>query len=808
MDSATGKLFDEARELLRNGALDEAARRYADILRSDSANADALYYLAQVNCRQGRLDEGIALVQRALAIDSRQARAHNLLGLALSRLGQAQAALASFDAAIAVDPKHADAHGNRADALAALGRRQEAVASYDRAIALAPGSFANWCNRGVVLYELRRFAEAVQSFERAGAIDPSDGQTHFNRGNALSGLARYEDALAAFEAALAVDPHYTDALYNRGCLLSKLKRYDDAVACFERLLTISPQHTNAVGELVNCHLLACDWDNLARNTGRLEAALADEQSIISPFTLLGLDVEPRRLRDCNARFVAHQTRAAQAFVHRPETSRSGKLRIAYLGDFNRHPVSYLTAGLFELHDRTRFDVTGMAFGPDDGSDIRARIARSFDRFIDASSLSDHDAPQVLHDLGIDIAVDLVGHTENARPGVLARRPAPIQVSYLGYLATMSADYIDYVIADPIVLPADRQPFYSEAIVHLPDCFMVHDPRQAVPRKLSRADAGLPQNGFVFCSFNHSYKIREPVFDAWMRLLRDVQGSVLWLLGANERAVANLRRAAAKRSVDPARLIFAGRVDLAEHLDRQRLADLFLDTVPYNGGATASAALWAGIPLVTCLGTSLVGRMAASMLHAAGLPELVAANLTDYVALAAALARDPTPLQSLRHTLEQSRLSQPLFDTDRFRRHLEAAYATGSAPNSRRRSPSRRALERRVHDKRKGPAHGRAFDHRDALRTGAHGWTFGMNQGDGNFGPCEMRAVVAFDQERRPAADIDVPCPAHRLVERLKFLEQHAILLQRRDCIRAARTAVNAIGHGISPPSVGLVPAFR
>ena len=236
----------------------------------------------------------------------------------------------------------------------------------------------------------------------------------------------------------------------------------------------------------------------------------------------------------------------QAFAHRPATRRRDKLRIAYLGDFNRHPVSYLTAGLFECHDRARFELTGMAFGPDDGSDIRTRIAQSFDHFIDASSLSDDDAAQALHDLGIDIAVDLVGHTENARPGVLARRPAPIQVSYLGYLATMGADFIDYVVADPIVLPFDRQPFYSEAIVHLPDCFMVHDRRQAVPRTLTRADVGLPRDGFVFCSFNHSYKIREPVFDAWMQLLRNVPGSVLWLLGANEHAVANLRRAAAQR----------------------------------------------------------------------------------------------------------------------------------------------------------------------------------------------------------------------------------------------------------------------
>jgi protein O-GlcNAc transferase len=675
MDSTTGRLLEEARALLRNGALNDVAERCAAVLRDDPTNADALYFLAQVNCRQNRLDDGIALARRAVASDPKHARAHNLLGLALIRTGQAPAALASFDAAVAADLALADAHGNRADALAELGRMQDAVESYDRAIALDPASFANWCNRGAALYELRRFSDAVQSFERAGAIDPADAQLHFNRGNALAGLARYDDALAAFDAALALAPQHLDALYNRGCLLSKLERFDDAVACFERLLAIAPQHPHAVGELINCHLMACDWDRLARDAGRLDAALSDLRCILPPHTLLGLDVDPAHLRDANARFVTHRTRAAQPFTHSRSSRRAGKLRIAYLGDFNRHPVSYLVAGLFECHDRARFDLTGMAFGPDAGSEIRTRIAGSFDRFIDASTLPDQDAAQALRDLDVDIAIDLVGHTENARPGVLARRPAPIQVSYLGYLATMAADYIDYIVADPIVLPLDWQPFYREAIVHLPDCFMVHDRRQAVPRTLTRADAGLPPDGFVFCSFNHSYKIRAPVFDTWMQLLRNVPGSVLWLLAPNEHATANLRQAAAKRLVDPAQLIFAGRVPLEQHLDRQRLADLFLDTVPYNAGATASAALWAGVPLVTCRGDSLVGRMAASMLHAVGLPELVTANLPDYIALAETLARDPSRLHALRRALDTRKLSQPLFDTARFTQHLEAAYIT-------------------------------------------------------------------------------------------------------------------------------------
>lgn len=675
MDSAIGTLFEEARALLRNGALDDAAQRYAEILRRDPANAAALYYLAQVTCRQDRLADGITLARRALAIDPRHARAHNLIGLALSRSGQAQDALASFDAAIAADPALADAHGNRADALAELGRKQEAIESYDRAIALDPRSFANWCNHGVALYELRRFAEAVQSFERAGAIDPGDAQVHFNRGNALIALAHYEEALAAFEAALAIQPNNVDALYNRGCLLSKFKRFDEASAAFERVLTLEPRHPRAVGELVHSQLMACDWDGLACSRQQLDAALADGRSILPPFTLLSLGVEARQMRSCNARFAALTIGPLQSFPRRPAPTSATKLRIAYVGDFNRHPVSYLTAGVFARHDRARFEVIGMAFGRDDGSEIRARLKRSFDSFVDAASLADEEAARWLHEQGVDIAVDLVGYTENTRPGVLGRRPAPIQVSYLGYFATLGTDAADYIIADPIVLPFDQQPLYSEAIVHLPDGFMVQDDAPAPPRKLSRADAGLPGDGFVFCSFNHSHKIRAPMFDAWMQLLRSVPGSVLWLLGANDHAVANLRRAAAARSVDPARLVFAPRVERPEHLDRQRLADLFLDTLPCNAGATASDALSAGVPLVTCLGATAVGRMAASMLSAVGLPELVAANLTDYVALAQALARDPARLQALRQRLEQNRAARRPFDPARFTRHIEAAYVT-------------------------------------------------------------------------------------------------------------------------------------
>jgi predicted O-linked N-acetylglucosamine transferase (SPINDLY family) len=332
--------------------------------------------------------------------------------------------------------------------------------------------------------------------------------------------------------------------------------------------------------------------------------------------------------------------------------------------------------LFELHDRARFEILGISFGPDDNSDMRARLVRAFDQFHDVQSESDLDVAKLLNELQVDIAVDLNGHTRYARPGILAHRPAPVQASYLGYPGTMGAAFIDYVIADKVVLPFDQQPFYTEKIVHLPECYQVnHSDRKIAARTPRRQEAGLPHEGFVFCCFNNSYKIAPPVFDVWMRLLRAVEGSVLWLVQDNSGAVQNLRKEAAARGIDPERVVFAGRVGMEEYLARYRLADVFLDTLPYNAHGTASDALWMGLPVLTCGGAAFAGRVATSLLHAARVPELATSDLAEYEALALRLASDAPLLRGIRHRLERNRSTCPLFDTDRFRRHIENAYTT-------------------------------------------------------------------------------------------------------------------------------------
>jgi protein O-GlcNAc transferase len=352
-----------------------------------------------------------------------------------------------------------------------------------------------------------------------------------------------------------------------------------------------------------------------------------------------------------------------------------RIRLGYFSaDFHGHATSYLMAELFEVHDRARFDVTAFSFGPEDDGDVRQRLAASFERFIDVRNETDHAVAALARKLEIDIAVDLKGFTVDGRTGIFARRAAPIQVGYLGFPGSMGADYFDYLVADRVVIPPAERQFFSEKIVYLPDSYQVNDRKRPIAgRTPTRAQAGLPENGFVFCCFNNNHKITPAMFACWMRLLARVEGSVLWLLEDNAVAAANLLREAAARAIDPQRLVFAGRMPLPEHLARHRLADLFLDTLPYNAHTTASDALWAGLPLVTCLGDTFAGRVAASLVNAVRLPELVAATPQAYEHLALELARDPEKLAAIKRKLARHRLTTPLFDTVRFARHIEAAF---------------------------------------------------------------------------------------------------------------------------------------
>lgn len=691
------QVLQRAFALYRHRRLVEAEGLYREILETNPDQADALHMLGVIELERGRCEQAAKLIGAALRVAPNVAGAHFHLGLALAALGRHADALASFDNALALAPGLAVGHYRRGNALQKLGRLDEAVASYQRALAVEPDHVETLNNCGLVLSSLHRQAEALACFDKALALKSDNVFAHNNRGLALAKLGRHAEAVASYDKALALMPGYANALYNRGNARRRLGRLVEAIADYDAVLTIAPAHAHAPGALTEAAMHDCDWRRIATLLESLHAGMRAGRLTIAPLALLGLDLEPQQQAAGIHKYVREEIGAGPRTAWSGARRRPDKLRVAYLSsDFREHAVSHLTAELYERHDRRRFEVIGVSFGPDDSSAMRRRLVAAFDRFHDVRLEGDRQIADLLRAIEVDIAVDLNGHTESARPGILARRPAPVQATWLGYPGTTGLDHIDYVIADRIVVPFREQPSYTERIVHLPDCCLAHDSTRTVaPRLPGRAEVGLPEDAFVFCCFNQSYKMSAPVFAVWMRLLRQVSGSVLWLAAMTENAMLNLRREAEAHGIDPARLVFAPRMRRVEdHLARHRHAGLFLDTLPYNAHTTAVDALWAGVPVVSCAGRTFAGRVAASVLDAAGLPELATTSLADYEALALRLARDPQELGAVRRRLADNRATCALFDADRFRRHMEAAFTAmwdiwqrGESPRSFAVAPS-------------------------------------------------------------------------------------------------------------------------
>jgi predicted O-linked N-acetylglucosamine transferase (SPINDLY family) len=558
-----------------------------------------------------------------------------------------------------------------------LKRPGEALASYERALGIKPGYAEALYNRGNALLELKRPGEALASYERALAIKPDYAEALYNRGNVLLQLNRPQEALASYDRALATKPDFAEALNNRGDALLDLGRHEELIENYKTLLSVKPDYDYARGGLLRAQMQCCEWAEYDESTAQTSEDIRSGKRADTPFNFLAVSESAADQLKCSQTFVADKYPAAAQPVWRGERYRHDKIRVAYLSaDLRDHAVAHLIAGLFEAHDRTRFDIAAISFGPDPNDEMRARLRAAFNRFIDVREKSDQDIALLLRELEIDIAVDLQGFTKHCRPGIVAHRAAPVQVNYLGYPGTMGAPYIDYILGDQHVIPPEHQSYYTEKVVYLPECYQPNDSKRRIAaRTPTRAELGLPEEGFVFCCFNNNHKINPPVFDVWARLLNKVQGSVLWLLEDNKIVARNLRQEAERRGIAPRRVIFAPRVKMEEHLARQRLADLFLDTLPYNAHVTASDALWVGLPVVTRLGGAFAGRVAASLLNAVGLPELIAGSREDYEALALKLAFNRELLADIKARLAQNRATYPLFNTDRFRRHIEAAYVT-------------------------------------------------------------------------------------------------------------------------------------
>jgi predicted O-linked N-acetylglucosamine transferase (SPINDLY family) len=657
------------------GRFEEALARYDQALAVKSDFADALANRGHTLRKLGRFDEALTSIDRALAINPRHLSALSNRGDILHRLLRFDEALASYDMALKLATPSVDVLNRRGQLLQQMGQFEAALDGYDRALALDPRQAGVQVNRGNALVSLDRFEAALTAFDCALAIDPRHTAALNNRGLALTLLQRFDEALESFDSALAIKPLYPDALNNRSQLLMRVKKYDAARADVARLLELQPDFPYAEGNALSCQLYSCDWRDLQRATAGVVSGIAGGCPVIAPFTFLAVSGDAALQKACAQIGTAEKFSSHPPLRGRSALASAERLRIGYLSaDFHNHATAALASELFERHDRKHFEIVGISFGPDDDSEERHRLRRAFDRFVDVGHMSDRQVATLVNEMNIGIAVDLKGYTQDGRPGIFSWRPAPIQVNYLGYPGTMGAPFIDYLIADHVLVPPGHERFYTESVVRLPDSYQPNDATRAIARETpKRSQCGLPEHGFVFCCFNNNYKILPAMFDTWMQILHRVNGSVLWLLHDNQRAGDNLRREAASRGIDANRLVFAERATQADHLARHRLADLSLDTLPINAHTTASDALWAGLPLLTCMGDSFASRVAASLLRAARLPELVTDNLSDYVEAAVRLATGQSELATLRWRLKSSRLQLPLFDSPRYARHLEAAY---------------------------------------------------------------------------------------------------------------------------------------
>ena len=719
----------------RAGRFDKAEASYRSILAADPQHADAQHLLGVLAYQCGKLALALQLIQAALPALADLPDAHLNYGNVLRDLGRLREAAESYRRAIALDPASGMAHNNLARTLIDQGDLEEGLASAGRAAELMPGFVPAHVNCAGALLGLRRFEDAESAIRRALAIDPRAFRLHLDLGYALQAQKRLDEAIALFRHMTAEHRDLPEAHNNLGNALSEKGRRDEAIAAYRMALRLAP--TNAeihynLGKALRGHGLfeeaiasfktaVAHRPNFAAAWHELGNLLADRQSLAEasvalaraaphiPDAFVELVWARRQMCDWNgyaeAETQARRLKGTQAFALMnlqstaeeqrewagraaerltvPFSSRfppakprrRDRLRIGYVSaNFRTHAGAFLISGLIEAHDRQAFEVIGYSAGPDDGGEARARLARAFDRFVDIKDLGDLDAASLVRRDEIDILVDLNGHTKSGRIAMFAYRPAPIQATYLGYPGTTGADFIDYLLADAVVAPPDQQPMFSEQVVYLPHSYQVNDDRRQIAAQTpSREECGLPSDSFIFCCLNNPSKITPGVFESWMRILMACPRSVLWLLDGSRWVTANVTREAAARGVDPARIIFAPKLAPAEHLARHRLADVFLDTLPYNAHTSASDALWVGLPVVTCEGKTFAGRVAASLLRAIELPELITSSTAAYEALACLLYRDRTRLTALRARLARNRMTTPLFDTRRFAHHLETAY---------------------------------------------------------------------------------------------------------------------------------------
>jgi predicted O-linked N-acetylglucosamine transferase (SPINDLY family) len=629
----------------------------------------------------GRDEAAIALCRQVLDLRPNEADAMHLLGLAFKRRGLLAESIACFERLIALYPGAAflaTVRGNYGNALREAGRVFDALTQYRLALESTPHSTGLYNSIGNAFKDLGQWQEAEAAYRKALEYDPGNADALNNLGGAELNRGHHHEAVKLFRQALAIQPNLAQSWYNLGNALNDLSDFAASVDCLQKAVDLDPDHVEALSCLVRLKEQCCDWPGLDALRGRMiDRVRIRQDGRIYPFAFLSMAESNEDQFMCDRDWAHAQYDVMTnipgrvAFSH--EVRPHERLRIGYLSsDLHGHATAILMAEVFELHSRDRFEIIAYSAGPNDGSPMRQRLLQAFDAFNEVGTLSPQAIAEKIHADRIDILVDLKGYTRETRTAVLAFRPAPVQVAYLGFPGTLGADIVDYMVTDRFVTPLDQAQWFSEKFAYMPDCYQCNDRRRELAETLSRTEYGLPESALVLCCFNHSYKITPQIFDVWCRILQRLPESVLWLLASTPMTEDNLRDQARARGVDPARLYFAKVLPLPEHLARLRQADLFLDTLPVNAHTTTSDALWAGLPVITCAGNTFVSRVAGSLLQAVGLSECITTSLDAYFELACELGRHPERLKAMRERLAD-REKLPLFNTPRFVRGLEMLY---------------------------------------------------------------------------------------------------------------------------------------
>ena len=655
---------------------DAAIQSYKKALVINPEYVESQYSLGNIFQELGQFESAIKCYEKVLVIKPNFAEMQNNLGVVFQKVGKLSAALERFQQALVIKPDFAEAHNNLGNVFKELNQLDDALESYKRAIVVNPEYVESHYSLGIIFQELGQFESAIKCYEKVLVINPNYAEAYNNLGNAFNALLQKDDAIKFYEKAISIKPDYSFAYANLASTLKDLKRPEEALVIYESEIIQNSDLDFILSELLDTRMHLCIWDDLPNKLNELRKKINNSEIVLNPFLLLTMIDDPELQRKQAEIYAMDLSSINNKLPRVNYYSKHKKIRIGYFSsDFREHPVGLLTSELYELHDREHFEIYAFSLWAGANDEVTLRIKAGVDNFYDVHMMSVKDIVLLSRSLEIDIAIDLGGYTAHSRLDIFAMFAAPIQINYLGYPGTMGSNYYDYIIADKSLISEDSKSNFSENIIYLPNCYMPQDRSRKVSEKtLSRQEFNLPEDGFVFCCFNNSFKITPKEFDIWMRLLSKINGSVLWLLKANVSSEINLKNEAKKRGIEPERIIFAHKLEIKEHLARQKLADLFLDTFTFNAHTTASDALWVGLPVLTKAGKGFAARVASSLLTALEIPELITTSENEYEAQALSLATNPEKLASIKKRIVDNRTLTPLYDTEIYIKDLEKAYS--------------------------------------------------------------------------------------------------------------------------------------